>query len=111
MQNKTKQQQKHKEETAGAVSSEHPTNPRLIKEHRGQRKARKIKIENYSNRLMEDGEKKGVLPTSSRETTPLDEPTTLLECLDLDDKTFFSGNPFIEVTKGIMHMYKKKYYK
>lgn len=59
-----------------------------------------------------DIESKGILPTSSRETTSIEEqqllPSATFECLDLDDKTFFSGNPFIEVTKGIMHMYKKK---
>lgn len=76
--------------------------------HRGQRKAKTIKIESFRNKDVErtaGTETEGLLPSGSRETTPLNEPT---QPLQLDDKGFFSGNPFVEVTKGIIHMYKNK---
>lgn len=89
----------------GAVSSEHPTNPRVVRENRGQRKPRKIKIENYATADIDPEDEKGLLPSSSREVTPLsDQPVEYCG----DDKTFFSGNPFVEVTQGIIHMYKKE---
>lgn len=92
-------------ETSGAVSTEHPNNPRVVREYRGQRKPRKIKIENYASSDIDPTIEKGILPSSSRETTPMDEP---LPPEYSDDKTVFSGNPFVEVTQGIIHMYKKK---
>lgn len=76
--------------------------------HRGQRKPKTIKIESFRNKDVERAaatEAEGLLPSSSRETTPLNEPT---QPLQIDDKGFFSGNPFVEVTKGIIHMYKNK---
>lgn len=94
------------DDVVGAVSSEHPTNPRVVRENRGQRKPRKIKIENYASADVDPDEEKGkgLLPSSSREVTPLsDQPVEYG-----DDKTFFSGNPFVEVTQGIIHMYKKE---
>lgn len=90
----------------GAVSSEHPSNPRNVREYHGQRKPRKIRIENYAAADCSEDERKGLLPSSSRETTPLDDDDEVLG--ELDNKTFFSGNPFVEVTKGIIHMYKKE---
>ncbi|XP_055546441.1 BRCA1-associated protein [Wyeomyia smithii] len=99
-------------ESAGAVSTEHPTNPRLQREMRGQRKPKKITIESYRNRLdsaTEAGadESRGVLPKSSREQTPMDEtpPAPIPEFPG--EINFFSGNPFVEVTKGILHLYKR----
>lgn len=48
------------------------------------------------------------MPTSSssRETTPLEEG----QCASEFPKEigFFSGNPSVEVTNGIIHLYKKK---
>lgn len=93
----------------GAVSSEHPTNPRLVKELRGQRKPKKIQIETYANALLSDDTEtvdKGVLPKSSREQTPLDEVQPLPEVPG--EINFFSGNPFVEQTTGILHLFKKK---
>lgn len=94
---------------AGAVSNEHPTNPRLQRDMRGQRKPKKITIESYRNRLDSAGndESRGVLPKSSREQTPMDEvpPTSAQEFPG--EINFFSGNPFVEVTKGILHLYKR----
>lgn len=92
---------------AGAVFSETTSNPRYTKEIRGQRKAKKIQIETYANILSEspqDQSSKGVLPKSSREQTPLDEGESIPEVPG--EMNFFSGNPFVEVTKGILHLYK-----
>lgn len=96
-------------QSAGAVSSEHPNNPKFIKELRGQRKAKKIQIETYANVLAEPKNTnvaKGVLPKSSREQTPLAEVQPIPEVPG--EVNFFTGNPFVEVTKGILHLYKKK---
>lgn len=93
----------------GAVSSEHPTNPRLVKELRGKREPKAIQIETYANVVMsEDSESvdKGVLPKSSREQTPLDEIQPIPEVPG--EINFFSGNPFVEKTTGILHLFKKK---
>lgn len=89
--------------------------------HRGQRKPKTITIESYRNKSIELGESdvEGLLPSSSRETTPsnnvdkLQKQTTKQPAhpqiqQQIDDKHFFSGNPFVEVTKGIIHMYKNK---
>lgn len=96
-------------DSAGAVSTEHPTNPRLQRDMRGQRKPKKITIESYRNRLDSD-ESRGVLPKSSREQTPMDEtpPPPPLSVQEFPGEiAFFSGNPFVEVTKGILHLYKR----
>ncbi|XP_052901509.1 BRCA1-associated protein isoform X1 [Anopheles moucheti] len=100
------------DEAAGAVSNEHPNNPRLQREMRGQRKPKKITIESYRNRLLDGGsiptdEYRGILPKSSREQTPMDEvpPPSATEILG--EINFFSGNPFVEVTKGILHLFKR----
>lgn len=67
-----------------------------------------IKIESFSNTTneTEPEETKGILPSASRETTPLDDQAALPEYFD--ERGFFSGNPFVEITKGIIHLYKKK---
>jgi BRCA1-associated protein len=91
------------------VSSEHPKNPRLVKELRGKREPKKIKIETYANVLSTDDSEqidKGVLPKSSREQTPLDEVQPIPEVPG--EINFFSGNPFVEQTTGILHLYKNK---
>lgn len=95
-----------------------PPNSRVIREHRGQRKPKSIRIDNYTCSEMEQSsENRGILPSSSssREATPMasdDNQTNATNAEHTDDKTFFpffSGNPFVEVTKGIIHMYKKKW--
>jgi BRCA1-associated protein len=99
------------EMSAGAVASEHPNNPRLLKEQRGQRQPKKITVENFHNiKMMKDeDEEKGILPKSSREQTPMDDSAIPSPKNELTSEiSFFSGNPFIEVTKGILHLYKKK---
>ncbi|XP_053679866.1 BRCA1-associated protein [Anopheles nili] len=100
------------DEVAGAVSNEHPNNPNLQREMRGQRKAKKIIIESYRNRLLEAeptsaDEYRGILPKSSREQTPMDEMPPPGATENLGEIKFFSGNPFVEVTKGILHLFKK----
>ncbi|XP_003436037.2 BRCA1-associated protein [Anopheles gambiae] len=100
------------DEAAGAVSNEHPNNPRLQREMRGQRKPKKITIESYRNRLLDGGpapsdEYRGILPKSSREQTPMDEVPPPATTEILGEINFFSGNPFVEVTKGILHLFKR----
>ncbi|XP_005188963.2 BRCA1-associated protein [Musca domestica] len=121
-------------EDAGAVSSEHPHNPRVLKERerdRGLRKSSQIIIETYTNKLwseivagddkdemssVKDHKKSSAaltekrhreMPTSSssRETTPLEEGQCASELPK--EIGFFSGNPSVEITNGIIHLYKK----
>lgn len=80
---------------------------------RGQRKPKKITIESYRNRLLDGGpapsdEYRGILPKSSREQTPMDEVPPPAATEILGEINFFSGNPFVEVTKGILHLFKRK---
>ena len=58
--------------------------------------------------MSEDSEStdKGVLPKSSREQTPLDDIQPLPEVPG--EINFFSGNPFVEKTTGILHLFKNK---
>lgn len=118
-------------EQEGAVSAEHPTNPRVQKERerdRGLRQAREIIIETYSNKRWtkepsESNELKKMnwasalqqhtnSPTagSSRETTPRGggEESQGTASNFPQEIGYFSGNPIVEVTKGIIHLYKKK---
>ena len=94
----------------GAVASEHPSNPRLVKELRGQRKPKKISIETYANVVateeLDNSSDCGVLPKSSREQTPMDEVQPIADVPG--ELNFFSGNPFVEQTTGILHLYKSK---
>uniref|UniRef100_A0A1B0CVF8 Brca1-associated protein n=1 Tax=Lutzomyia longipalpis TaxID=7200 RepID=A0A1B0CVF8_LUTLO len=98
------------EETADgacAIPSDTANPTRSTQMNRGQRQPRNIKVENYTNRVLESSDSsRGLLPPSSREVTPMDE-TPPPKADVPDDITFFSGNPFVEVTKGIIHLYKK----
>lgn len=84
--------------------------------HNDQRQPRKITVDNFTNKQIDNGDgivEKGILPSGSRETTPMtDESATAGATVTtkniIDEKGFFYGNPFVEVTKGIMHIYKKK---
>lgn len=75
--------------------------------HNDQRQPRKITVENFANQQHEcdSNETKGILPSGSRETTPMNNDDNKIM---IDEKGFFYGNPFVEVTKGIIHIYKKK---
>lgn len=50
---------------------------------------------------------KSVLPVSSREATPLEDNQSGTASEFPKEITVFSGNPFVEVTQGILHLYKK----
>ncbi|XP_037951106.1 BRCA1-associated protein [Teleopsis dalmanni] len=101
----------------GAVSAEHPTNPRLLKERErdhGLRKPSEIIIETFTNQFIILESEKDIsamrrrheVPTStSRETTPLEEGQNPTEFPK--EIAYFSGNPSVEVTNGIIHLYKK----
>lgn len=79
------------------------------KERRGQRKPKKIQIETYANVLNEKEVTKGVLPKShSREQTTDVDDTDNSTSDAPTEVNFFSGNPFVEQTNGILHLYKKK---
>lgn len=71
---------------------------------RGLRKIRDISVETFPSRLENPRNDWGLLPFSSRESVPPSDK-------DMDDDKneigFFSGNPFVEVTKGILHLYKE----
>ncbi|XP_030374054.1 BRCA1-associated protein [Scaptodrosophila lebanonensis] len=119
-------------EEEGAVSAEHPTNPRVQKERerdRGRRIPYDITIETYTNQrwnqdlaASSDGTKMNwaaVLQQanspsagSSRETTPRsgDEsqsPPQTATSKFPQEICYFSGNATVEVTRGIIHLYKK----
>nr|XP_016997296.2 BRCA1-associated protein [Drosophila takahashii] len=125
-------------DSEGAVSAEHPTNPRVLKERerdRGLRQSRDITIETYTNQRWTrelsapkdqeatEGSKMNWAaalqhvnsPTagSSRETTPRSGDETQTGGPQATASKFpqeigyFSGNPIVEVTKGLIHLYKK----
>lgn len=71
--------------------------------HNDQRQPKKIIVENFTNKQNDCDEHKGILPSGSRETTPMTDDIKTVE-----EKGFLYGNPFVEVTKGIIHIYKKK---
>jgi hypothetical protein len=82
-------------------------NSRSLNERRGQRKPKNIKVETYAN-IAAGGDEKRILPdfNSSREQTSMDEASSLPDTPG--EVKFFSGNPFVEQTAGILHLYKKK---
>ncbi|XP_050302453.1 BRCA1-associated protein [Anthonomus grandis grandis] len=75
--------------------------------NRGQRKVRDISVETFPSRLESPREDWGLLPFSSREQTPMTEKSTVELAENLGEIGFFSGNPFVEITKGILHLYKE----
>lgn len=74
--------------------------------NRGQRLIRDISVETYPSRLETPRDDWGLLPPHSRETTPLEDTDTYDKKGEIG---FFSGNPFVEITKGILHLYKEEY--
>lgn len=95
-----------------AAASEVGAAATVKKQYRGQRKANQIVVENYSNTsLPREEECRGILPpSSSREVTPVQEEAPQPVCpTDGEEISFVSGNPFVEVTKGVIHLFKKKY--
>ncbi|CAG9815071.1 unnamed protein product [Phaedon cochleariae] len=76
------------------------------KKGRGQRKVREISVETFPSRLEGPRDDWGLLPQYSREVTPASDG----EKTGKEEKSeigFFSGNPFVEITKGVLHLYKE----
>lgn len=78
---------------------------------RGQRKPREISVETYPSRLEQPREDWGLLPAHKSERPHDSKPSEGGESEqdgEQDDSIgFFSGNPFVELTKGILHLYKE----
>lgn len=70
-----------------------------------QRQPRQISIESFRNQQLEfnEAEPTGLLPFGSTVESKQSECTE-----SIDERCFFSGNPFVEIVKGIIHIYKKK---
>lgn len=103
-------------DSEGASATAATTRPNL---HNDQRQPRKITVENFSNQqndvsavaaaaaaaaAADSATAKGLLPFGSREATPM----TGDDVKAIEEMDFIYGNPFVEVTKGIIHIYKKK---
>ncbi|KAM3956792.1 BRCA1-associated protein [Aphomia sociella] len=73
------------------------------KRDRGARESKTITVETYASVLTGPNTDIGLLPTSSRRSPP--EGSSISE--DDDTISFFCGNPLVEVTKGILHLYKE----
>lgn len=82
---------------SGAASAE-------VERSRGQRRPREISVETYPSRLESDREDWGLLPAHKSERSPPSPKETEDEKNEIG---FFSGNPFVELTKGILHLYKE----
>uniref|UniRef100_A0A2A4JIT9 BRCA1-associated 2/ETP1 RRM domain-containing protein n=1 Tax=Heliothis virescens TaxID=7102 RepID=A0A2A4JIT9_HELVI len=72
------------------------------KKDRGARESKTITVETYASVLTGPNTDTGILPTSTRRSPP--ENSTSEED---DTISFFCGNPLVEVTKGILHLYKE----
>ncbi|XP_028157605.1 BRCA1-associated protein [Ostrinia furnacalis] len=77
------------------------------KKDRGARESKTITVETYASVLSGPNNKTGILPTSSRRSPP--EGSSISE--DDDTISFFCGNPLVEVTKGVLHLYKENEFK
>ncbi|KPJ13314.1 BRCA1-associated protein [Papilio machaon] len=72
------------------------------KKDRGARDSKTITVETYASVLVGSNTDSGILPTSSRRSPPEDNV-----CNDDETINFFCGNPLVEVTKGVLHLYKE----
>ncbi|KAF5290128.1 hypothetical protein FQA39_LY14909 [Lamprigera yunnana] len=75
-----------------------------VKNSRGQRKVKDITVETFASRLNKPSEDLGILPPDSREIGAM---RGEMMSDDVREIGFFSGNPFVEITKGILHLYKE----
>ncbi|XP_052739222.1 BRCA1-associated protein [Bicyclus anynana] len=82
--------------------AEKETAKELKKRDRGARDSKTITVETYASVLIGPNTDTGILPTSSRR--PPQETST---SEDIESISFFCGNPLVEVTKGILHLYKE----
>ncbi|CAH0402603.1 unnamed protein product [Chilo suppressalis] len=71
------------------------------KRDRGEREMKTITVETYASVLAGVNNETGILPTSSRR------PTENSVSEDMETISFFFGNPLVEVTKGVLHLYKE----
>lgn len=62
-----------------------------------------ISVETFPSLLESPREDWGLLPLSSRDRVL----STSQDVEDKDGIGFFSGNPFVEITKGVLHLYKE----
>lgn len=69
------------------------------------RNVRDITVETFPSRLESPRDDWGLLPAHSREMTPLTDSDPLADKKEIG---FFSGNPFVELTKGVLHLYKEE---
>lgn len=70
---------------------------------RGARESKIITVETYASVLTGPNADNGILPTSSRRSPPENSVSE-----DEGTISFFCGNPLVEVTKGVLHLYKEK---
>lgn len=74
------------------------------KKDRGARESKLITVETYASVLVGPNVDLGILPISSRKSPPKRSCSS-----DNEDVIAFScGNPLVEVTKGVLHIYKEK---
>lgn len=70
-----------------------------------QRTPREIRVETFASKLESPKDDWGLLSPDKGERIGLD---SLRDCAESEEEIgFFSGNPFVEVTKGIIHLYKE----
>lgn len=69
---------------------------------------RDISVETFPSRLESSQEDWGLLPKCSRENTPASDKSKESSEEKNGEIGFFSGNPFVEITKGILHLYKEE---
>ncbi|XP_045469173.1 BRCA1-associated protein isoform X1 [Harmonia axyridis] len=73
------------------------------KSTRKRRNVRDISVETFPSVLESPREDWGLLPVSSRERLT----STTKDFENKNEIGFFSGNPFVEITKGVLHLYKE----
>lgn len=71
----------------------------------GLRSVREISVSTFPSKLETPRDDWGLLPSHTRETTPMTDEVDETE--ERREIGFFSGNPFVELTKGILHLYKE----
>ncbi|XP_041972371.1 BRCA1-associated protein [Aricia agestis] len=75
------------------------------KKDRGARESKTIVVETYASVLSGPNTEKGILPTSSQKSG-IDKKSKK-SADDGETIGFFCGNPLVEVTKGVLHLYKE----
>lgn len=91
-------------ESEGAMASAEPD------VMRSQRARRDITVETFPSRLETPRDDWGLLPPHSRELCQPINDNNVSSSPDANSSEigFFSGNPFVELTKGILHLYKEE---